>query len=140
MAPPVSAALRLQLVDVDDHRCAYCLSPQANSGIPVTIDHIFPLSKGGTDTFENLCFACYRCNLHKGSRVEAVDPLSGETTQLFHPRRDHWDEHFAWDEFGLKIAGLTPVGRATVTALNLNNAVIVDARRNWVRLGWRPTG
>lgn len=140
MAPPVSAALRLQLVDVDDHRCAYCLSPQANSGIPVTIDHIFPLSKGGTDTFENLCFACYRCNLHKGSRVEAVDPLSGETTQLFHPRRDHWDEHFAWDESGLKIAGLTPVGRATVTALNLNNAVIVDARRNWVRLGWRPTG
>lgn len=140
MAPSVSTALRQQLVNVDDHRCAYCLSPQANSGIPVTIDHIFPVSKGGTGEFENLCFACYRCNLHKGSRVEAVDPLSGELIRLYHPRLDQWTEHFSWDESGLRITGLTPVGRATVTGLNLNNDVIIEARRNWIRVGWRPGG
>jgi hypothetical protein len=66
--------------------------------------------------------------------------LSGEPIRLYHPRRDRWVEHFAWDESGLRITGLTPVGRATVTGLNLNNDVIIEARRNWIRVGWRPEG
>ena len=74
----------------------------------------------------------------RGSRTEAIDPLSSEVTPLFHPRRDRWGEHFAWDEASLRIWGLTPIGRATATALNMNNDVILDARRNWVRIGWRP--
>jgi hypothetical protein len=134
----LSRALRQHLVDVDDHRCAYCHTPQANSGNPMLVDHLLPRSKGGATAFENLCLACYRCNLFKGSQVEAIDPLSGEITPLFHPRRDRWGEHFAWDEAGLRILGLTPIGRAAVTALHMNNTVILDARRNWVRLGWRP--
>ena len=132
-------ALRQRLVTVDDHRCAYCHTPQANSGSPMVVDHLCPLSRGGETTFDNLCFACYRCNLFKGSQVEAIDPLSGEMTPLYHARSDRWSEHFAWDEASLRIFGLTPVGRATVTALNMNNDVILDARRNWVRLGWRPS-
>lgn len=105
----------------------------------MAVDHLIPRSKGGATVFENLCFACYRCNLYKGSLVEAIDPLGGEVASLFHPRSDRWDEYFAWDEAGLRIHGLTPTGRATVTALNMNNAIIIEARRNWVRLGWRPT-
>lgn len=139
MAFYLSIALRRRLVEADDHRCAYCHTTQSHSGNPMVVDHVHPRSKGGDTTFENLCFSCYRCNLFKRSLVEAIDPLSGETTLLFHPRRDHWSEHFAWNEAGLHIVGLTPVGRATVTALNVNNAVIMDARRNWVRLGWHPT-
>jgi len=57
---------------------------------------------------------------------------------LFDARRDRWDEHFTWDEAGVRILGLTAVGRATGAALNLNNDIILDARRNWMRLGWRP--
>jgi len=64
--------------------------------------------------------------------------LTGELVPLFHPRQQQWFEHFVWDEAGVSILGLTPVGRATVTALNMNNEVISEARRNWVRLGWRP--
>ena len=138
MAIYLSVSLRQRLVDADDHRCAYCRTAQSHSGSPMGVDHILARSKGGDTTFENLCFACYRCNLFKGSRGEAIDPLSGEAVLIFHPRCDRWSEHFAWDEAGLNILGMTPVGRATVTALNMNNAVIVDARRNWVRLGWRP--
>ena len=126
----LSTALRQRLVEVDDHRCAYCRTSQANSGSPMVVDHLLPLSKGGMAIFENLCFACYRCNLFKGSQVEAIDPLRGEIAPLFHPRRDRWGDHFAWDEAGLRILGSTPVGRATVTALNMNNEVIMDARRN----------
>lgn len=138
MAIYLSRTLRQQLVDVDDHRCAYCRTPQANSGSPMSVDHLLPRSRGGATIIENICFACYRCNLFKGSRTEAIDPLSSEVTPLFHPRRDRWGEHFAWDEASLRIWGLTPMGRATVTALNMNNDVILDARRNWVRIGWRP--
>jgi len=134
----LSTALRQRLVEIDDHRCAYCHTSQGNSGNPMVVDHLLPRSKGGATTFENLCFACYRCNLFKSSQVEAIDPLSGETVPLFHPRRNRWGDHFAWNEAGLRILGLTPIGRATVTALNMNNVVIIDARRNWVRLGWRP--
>lgn len=138
MAIYLPKALRQQLLDADDHRCAYCGSTQANSGNPMVVDHLQPRSKGGPTLFENLCFSCYRCNLFKGAQTAAVDPLSGETVPLFSPRREHWNEHFDWDGANLHIIGLTSVGRATVVALQLNNSVIVDARRNWVRLGWRP--
>ncbi len=134
----LSATLRQRLIEADDHRCAYCHTSQANSGSPMVVDHLLPLSKGGVTAFDNLCFACYRCNLFKGSKVTAIDPLSGEMAPLFDARRDRWDEHFTWDEAGVRILGLTAVGRATAAALNLNNDIILDARRNWMRLGWRP--
>lgn len=101
------ATLRQRLIEADDHRCAYCRTSQANSGSPMVVDHLLPLSKGGGTAFDNLCFACYRCNLFKGSQVTAIDPLSGEMAPLFHARRDRWGEHFAWDEAGLRILGLT---------------------------------
>ncbi len=47
-------------------------------------------------------------------------------------------EHFAWDAAATHLIGLTPIGRATVVALNLNYEVIVDARRRWVSAGWHP--
>lgn len=138
MAVYLSKTLRQRLENVDDHRCAYCRTPQANSGNPMVVDHLHPRSKSGATIFENLCFACYRCNLFKGAQTRAIDPLTGETFPLFSPRRDFWAEHFIWDEASLQILGLTAVGRTTINALRMNNAVIVDARRNWVRLGWRP--
>lgn len=104
----------------------------------MVVDHWLARSNGGVTEFTNLCFACYRCDLFKGARYEAVDPLSGEGVRLFHPRVDSWLDHFAWDETGLRIVRLTTTGRATVIALNMNNDVIIDARRNWIRLGWRP--
>lgn len=140
MATYLPAPLRQRLEEADDHRCAYCHTSQSNSGNPMVIDHVLPRSKGGDTAFDNLCFACYRCNLFKGAQIEAVEPLGGEVVSLFHPRANVWGEHFGWDEAGLRILGLTPMGRATVNALNMNNSVIIDARRNWVRLGWRPTG
>jgi hypothetical protein len=46
--------------------------------------------------------------------------------------------HFAWDTSGTRLIGLSAVGRATIIALNMNNEVIVDARRRWVSVGWHP--
>jgi hypothetical protein len=70
--------------------------------------------------------------------IEALDPLSGELAALFNPRQQHWNEHFRWGEDGTEIIGLTPIGRATVAALRMNNLEIVAARRLWVSVGWWP--
>jgi len=132
------ANLREQLLTADDRWCAYCHTTEANTGHPMTVDHIIPQAQGGLTTFDNLCFACRRCNEFKGSATTACDPLTNEIVPLFHPRTQAWSEHFAWDASGTRVIGLTAIGRATVVALNANNEVIVDARRRWVSVGWHP--
>ncbi len=57
MSPYLAAELRRQLVETDDHRCAYCQTTQANTGLPMVIDHIIPESQSGQSEFHNLCFA-----------------------------------------------------------------------------------
>nr|WP_245927645.1 hypothetical protein [Aphanothece hegewaldii] len=68
---------------------------------------------------------------------------SQEEVSLFNPRQEKWSSHFIWTADGLKIIGLTPVGRATVQRLDLNDefhndGFIVKARRFWIKGGWHP--
>lgn len=107
-------------------------------GAQMQIEHIVPLAQGGTSDEENLWLACAWCNSHKSARTRGADPFTGAETPLFNPRTQIWAEHFRWSDDGTEIIGLTPCGRATVTALRLNNEYIVPARRNWVRAGWQP--
>lgn len=44
--------------------CAYCGGPG-----PLTIDHVVPRSRGGTDAWENLLPACRACNQTKGNQT-----------------------------------------------------------------------
>ncbi|MBC8330619.1 MAG: HNH endonuclease [Anaerolineae bacterium] len=132
------ADLRERLLAADNRHCAYCTTTEANTGQPMTVDHITPQAQGGETAFDNLCFACRRCNEYKGSAIHAEDPLTGETVPLFHPRQQSWGDHFQWDESGTMLIGLTSIGRATVVALNMNNPLIVDVRRRWVSVGWHP--
>lgn len=132
------AGLRDQLLAADDRRCAYCQTTEANTGQPMTLDYVVPRSQGGLTTFDNLCFACLRCNEYKGGLAAAPDPLADRAVPLFHPRAQVWSEHFAWDASAAHIVGLTSTGCATVVALRMNNPVIVDARRRWVSVGWHP--
>jgi hypothetical protein len=134
----VSAALRAQIDEADRRRCCYCWTSEANSGIPMTIDHIHPISKGGETSFENVCFACRTCNEFKADHIQAVDPLSGNTVVLFNPRAQIWSEHFRWSADGAHIEGVTTVGRATALALRMNNPTIIAARSRWVGSGWHP--
>ena len=139
MRPNVADVLRQEIREADRSRCAYCLTSEANSGIPLTIDHVWPLSKGGQTIYENLCLACRTCNEFKADRTEAEDPLTGDRQPLFNPRAQHWADHFAWSTDGTRIEGLTAIGRVTVVALRMNEAVIVSARRRWVVSGWHPS-
>jgi HNH endonuclease len=130
--------LKIQVEQTDRKRCCYCLTSEANSGIPMTHDHILPRSKGGETTFQNLCLACRTCNEFKSDATKVSDPLTGETVPLFSPRLQQWADHFAWSSDSTKVEGLTEIGRATTLTLRMNNAVIVAARWRWTISGWHP--
>lgn len=55
---------RRNIMKRDANRCQYC-----GSSHNLTIDHVFPRSRGGKDTWENLVTACDRCNVSKGDRT-----------------------------------------------------------------------
>ncbi len=134
----IPKALRERVAAQARHRCGYCLTSEAVVGTPMEIDHIIPQSLGGLTEEDNLWLACSLCNDHKGDRIAALDPLSGQIVRLFDPRRQVWPEHFAWAPEGDRIVGLPPTGRATVVALDLNRPSLVRARQAWIVAGWHP--
>ncbi len=134
----IPKALRERVSAQARHRCGYCLTSVTIVGTPMEIDHIIPESIGGQTAEDNLWLACSLCNDHKSDRIAALDPSSGEIVRLFDPRRQVWHEHFSWTAEGDRVVGLTPVGRATVVALNLNRPSLVKARQAWCTVGWHP--
>lgn len=123
----MTAATRALVRQRADHRCEYCQTHQEDSPLAALhIEHIRPLKHGGTDDESNLCLACIDCNLHKGTNLTGVDPLTDEVTLLFHPRRQRWDEHFRWE--GSQLVGQTQVGRTTVRVLGMNSDEQLELR------------
>lgn len=119
-------------------RCGYCRSAEVLTGFPLEYEHIIPEAKGGRTERENLWMACHTCNKVKLDRLEAIDPETKDVMPLFNPRTQVWREHFRWSADGTTIEGLTPSGRATVVALQMNNEFVVEARQYWVLVGWHP--
>lgn len=118
-------------------RCSYCLSPQQFVMSKLEIEHVIPRVRNGSDDESNLWLSCGLCNRYKGSQATTDDPVSGTSVQIYNPRTQEWSDHFKWTADGTRIEGLTPVGRATVAALRLNNEIAVEVRRNWVLGGWQ---
>ena len=108
-------------------RCEYCALEQRYSpDARLHIEHIRPRKHGGTDDLENLCLACAECNLRKGTNLPGIDPDTDPVTELFHPRRHRWAEHFEWD--GVRIVGKTAIGRTSVVVLDLNSDDQIEIR------------
>jgi hypothetical protein len=58
---------RLAIYLRDGLSCAYC-GESVEDGASLTLDHVLPVVKGGTNHASNLVTACIRCNMHKGKR------------------------------------------------------------------------
>ena len=138
MALYIPAHLKERIIQADQGGCAYCQTNELNSGMPLTIDHIIPMSRNGETVFENLCLACRSCNQYNADHIHGEDPQTGEIAPLFNPRKDKWGNHFSWSADGTRIEGLTAKGRATVIVLRMNRSGIVGARSRWVIGGWHP--
>lgn len=67
-ATPADVALSLNqwtdILSYYGHRCAYCLSKGS-----LSMDHVQPLSRGGTHTADNTVPACISCNASKNDRT-----------------------------------------------------------------------
>lgn len=118
--------------------CEYCGAQEAYSPDNFSIEHIQPMAKGGTNDFANLANACQGCNNRKYTLTEAIDPLTGELVPLYHPRQDRWEDHFAWNVEYTQMIGISPIGRATIAALDLNRHGVVNLRRVLRALGLHP--
>ena len=100
------------------------------------IDHIKPQAAGGTTDLENLALACPHCNAFKWTAAESADPDSGEMVPLFDPRRQIWAEHFEWPATQTgELIGKSPTGRATIQALRINDADMIELRLLLMELG-----
>jgi len=134
---PVDLARRVR--EAARNRCGYCLSPQHLVLGRLQFEHLLPRSHGGATEEINLWLSCSLCNNFKGDQTTAIDPETGERVALFNPRTQNWFEHFRWSEDGLRIAGLTSTGRATVVALHLSDDPdALTVRSYWVLAGWHP--
>lgn len=60
----ISNALKKKVFERDKYRCVSC-----GTHLDLTCDHIFPESKGGETTLENLQTMCRSCNSRKGVKV-----------------------------------------------------------------------
>lgn len=61
----LSAAEWRWLCELYDHHCAYC----GTATDQLTLDHVVPLSQGGSNTLSNVVPACSGCNSNKGART-----------------------------------------------------------------------
>lgn len=116
--------------------CEYCRIPALLYDEPFHTDHIIARKHGGRTVLENLAFCCLDCNLHKGTNIAGLDPLTGQLTRLFNPRSDRWSEHFAWS--GARLVGRTPEGRTTIAVLEINDSIRVRARVVFIQEGVFP--
>jgi len=129
-------ATRILVWSRADHRCEYCRLHQKHCELAHHIEHIIAKKHGGPDDPSNLCIACERCNLFKGSNLTGIDPQTGELERLFDPRGQAWTEHFELQ--GSMIVGLTATGRTTVRVLSMNAGNRLQLRATLVAHGLYP--
>lgn len=90
---PLSKRLRFEIFKRDGFKCVYCGAPPT-AGV-LHVDHIKPVSDGGTNDAENLVTACPDCNLGK-----SAVPLDRVSLRQFDPDTalEHAEQLRAWTE------------------------------------------
>jgi 5-methylcytosine-specific restriction endonuclease McrA len=134
----VTAQERHLIAERAKGRCEYCQSPVDFATQSFSVEHIIPVSRGGEAILDNLALACPGCNSHKYTRIVAPDSVTGAPVPLYNPRSQRWQDHFRWNEDFTRIVGVTPTGRATVGALQMNRPGVVNLRRVLFATGGHP--
>ncbi len=136
--PRITAQQRREVRERARGWCEYCRSQLRFAMASFAVDHIVPRSSGGATHTDNLALACSSCNAHKYNKTGAIDPVGGGIVALYHPRRDRFHEHFTWSDDFTTILGITPTGRATVDALQMNHEGVINLRRLLHEAGKHP--
>ena len=102
--------IREYLLNKWDRKCTYCKA----ENISLQVEHIHPKAKGGSNRISNLCLACEKCNLKKGTQdikdflSKKPDLLKQIMAQVKRPLKDATAVNSTrWALFGqLKLTGL----------------------------------
>ena len=79
-----SAAVRIRVYKRDRFTCTYC--GKAGNEAELEVDHIVPISKGGSNHMSNLTTACRGCNQKKGNDTKmrpSAQNFNGGLSGLF---------------------------------------------------------
>ncbi len=109
-----------------DFACGYCHVSEIDVGNELEIDHFKPISRGGSDEWDNLVYACSACNRNKAFYWPLLD--SPSHMQLLHPLIDSLNIHVTLLQDG-NLAGLTPRGWFHIEWLHLNRPQLIAMRR-----------
>ncbi|MFE3429874.1 HNH endonuclease [Streptomyces sp. NPDC059171] len=78
----VSKRLRYEILRRDNHACRYCGATAPT--VKLNVDHVIPVSLGGSDAPTNLVAACADCNGGKTSSLPNATPVDGVQQDTFH--------------------------------------------------------
>jgi len=131
----ISASLRRTVSDRARTCCEYCLIPQSLALASHQVDHVIAEKHGGETIEENLALSCSLCNQAKGSDIASIDPKTGDTVRLYHPRQDNWIEHFDLKVESGVIEPLTAIGRVTAYLLRINQIASPPVRQILTQTG-----
>jgi 5-methylcytosine-specific restriction endonuclease McrA len=73
----ISAVMQLQVRQRANFLCEFCHASEQWQYVRFTVDHVIPLSLGGSDNLDNLALACFHCNRQKTNRSTVLEPDSG---------------------------------------------------------------
>lgn len=112
------------------YQCEYC--KRLLSDVTYQIEHIWPKARGGSNDQQNVAISCQRCNKNKGDHTEWLDPFTGQTFPLFHPRIMKWEDHFIKKRS--EVTGSTSIGRATAALLFRSTSQYLPPDLQWDKI------
>jgi 5-methylcytosine-specific restriction endonuclease McrA len=136
MSKNIPETLRRAVAIRANYCCEYCRRPEMDGFIRYQSDHIISRKHGGKTVLENLAHTCPICNNCKGSDLSTVLGVADKLIRLFHPRKDHWFDHFKVED-GL-ILPKTEVGEATIKLLKFNEVNRILERLDLIEAGLFP--
>jgi HNH endonuclease len=136
MSRYIAETLRLAVKKRANLCCEYCLLHQDDFFFPFEIDHILSMRHGGLTVYVNLALSCSICNRNKAADIGTYLDGKRRFVRLFNPRIDVWANHFEINHG--EIFPLTPIGRATVKLLDLNNPDRIILRQVLMTAGRYP--
>jgi 5-methylcytosine-specific restriction endonuclease McrA len=119
MSRYIADSLKKQVIERANFCCEYCLQPNVFAYISHQIDHIISIKHGGQNNADNLAYACFQCNINKGTDIGTVLLPDRTFIRLYNPRTDNWHDHFEIEN-GV-IYAKTTIGQATIKVLDFNN-------------------